>query len=294
MNPFYTYENDQDNIRKYGGESDDRYQQLVLGRHGQAAFQVIPRDSIITETYPFYTYRYNSGHRLKGKRYDEILDRPMIPKELEMVMLSIDPGFVDPTIIQVLGRDRKGIWRTYVRYRLLRIDFNEQQDIIDWIATYYGASKIAIDIGAGGNGASMMHNLMYSEQYKSRKYEQRMFGVQFSENVIAGYDDEGEELKQDSKGYASNELAKIIQEGRLKFSELDHEGLSQLERVAKIKGTSGRDRYFVLSDKGAGADEDDHIFAAYICYVLAIRDDVVNPTVKRLGSPKVLYQVHQR
>lgn len=28
MNPFYTFEDDQDNIRKYNGEQDDRYQQL--------------------------------------------------------------------------------------------------------------------------------------------------------------------------------------------------------------------------------------------------------------------------
>ncbi len=292
MNPFYSREDDIDNLRKYGGENDDRYQQLVLGKHGQAAFQVIPREHMITETFAFVSYRYNSSHILKGMDYTDVLERPTLPKDTRAVILAIDPGFVDPTIIQVMGADNRGVWRTYVRYRLTRIDFNEQQKIIDWIATYYNAAKIAIDIGAGGNGASMMHNLMYSDEYKSRDYEHKMIGVQFSEQLIAGYDDEGEELKQDSKAYAANELSKIVQEGRLIFSDIDQEALSQLERVAKQKSTAGRDRYFVLNDRGAGADDDDHIFAAYICFVLAIRTTVLNPTIKTLAPPSGSYSSH--
>lgn len=131
----------------------------------------------------------------------------------------------------------------------------------------------------------MMHNLMYRDEYKSKRYEKRIMGIQFKENVIAGYDSEGEELVQDAKGYAATQLAKIIQEGRLILSELDSEGLSQLERVAKQKGTSGKDRYFVLSDKGNGQDEDDHVFASFICFVLAIKDIVLNPSSKKLGRP---------
>src|SRR5215216_3673942 len=272
-NPYYSYENYLDDLRRYGGESDDRFQQLVLGRHGSAAFQVIPRETITIETYPFYNMRYNSGHVLKGMRYDEVLQRPKLPDDLTKVVIAIDPGFVDPTLIQVLGRDKKGIWRTYIRYRLTRIDFNEQQKIFDWLATFYNANLIAMDIGAGGNGAAMMHNLINGDEYKGKSYEKRIMGIQFKENVLAGYDDEGEELFQDAKGYAANDLAKTIQEGKLVFSEVDNEGLSQMERIAKKKNMSGRDQYFVLSDKGNGVDEDDHIFASYVCFVLGIREE---------------------
>ncbi len=284
-NPFYSYENYMDDLRKYGGESDDRFQQLVLGRHGAAAFQVIPRESIVTEAYPFYNMRYNSGHVLKGIRYDDILQRPKLPDGLSMLVMAIDPGFVDPTLIQIIGRDHKGIWRTYIRYRLTRIDFEEQQRIIDWLASYYGIHKIAIDIGAGGNGASIMHNLMYSDAYKGKQYEKRFVGLQFKENVLVGYDDEGEELFMDAKSYAANELAKTIQEGALVFSQIDNEGLSQMERVAKKKTMKGNDVFFVLSDRGNGADEDDHIFASYICFVLATKDTPVDINLKKLGKP---------
>jgi len=288
-NPYYTVEDDRENIRRYGGEQDDRYQNLVLGRHGAAAFQVIPRETITVETYPFYNMRYNSSHVSKGLQYYEILKRPRLPEGLTSIVLAIDTGFVDPTVMHIIGRDNKGIWRTYIRYRLTRIDFNEQQKIIDWVASYYNVPIIAIDIGAGGGGAGMMHNLNNSLEYKGKGYDKRIIGLQFRENVIAGYDEQGEELTQDSKGYAANELAKIIQEGTLVFSELDNEGLSQMERVAKQKTTSGKDRYFILSDKGAGADDDDHIFASYICFVLSIRQEPEYNQIKKLGKATGAY-----
>ncbi len=289
MNPFYTFEDDQDNIRKYNGEQDDRYQQLVLGRHGQAAFQVIPRETMIVETYPFYSYQYNSSHMNKGIRFDDHLKLPPIPDGTETTVIAIDPGFVDSAIIQVFARDKRGVWRVFVRYRLRRIDYNEQQNIIHWIAKFYNSPVVAIDIGAGGNGSAIMHNLMFNETYRGHKYDKRMVGVQFAEKLLSGYDDVGDELFQDAKGYAANELAQLIQEGKLVFSELDHEGMGELERVAKQKSVAGRDRYFVLSDRGAGADEEDHVFASFIVWTLATKSDVPNPTLRKLGKARGSY-----
>lgn len=292
----YSYENYMDDLRRYGGESDDRFQQLVLGRHGAAAYQVIPRESITIETFTFYNQRYNSTHISKGQHFSSILQRPLLPTTgLSRLMFAIDPGFADPTIIQIIGRDDKGIWRTYNRYRLTRVDFNEQQNIIHWLDDFYNPDQIVIDIGAGGNGSSIMHNMMYGDPYKNRNYDKRFIGVQFKENVLSGYNDEGEELFQEAKVFASNELARIIQEGKLRFSEIDNEGLSQMERVAKKKSINGRDTFFVISEKGAsgkggvGADEDDHIFASYICFVLAAKSEVLNPYAKKLGKPKGAY-----
>ncbi len=201
-------------------------------------------------------------------------------------MFAIDPGFADPTIIQILGRDNKGIWRTYVRYRLTRIDFEQQQRIIHWLDDYYRPDQIVIDIGAGGNGASIMHNMMYSDAYKGRQYDKKFIGVQFKENILAGYDEDGEELFQEAKSFAATELARIIQDGKLVFSEIDNEGLSQMERVAKKKTMSGRDQYFVLSDTGNGVSEDDHVFASYICFTLAIREEPLNVNAKKLGRAR--------
>lgn len=288
-NPYYTREDDIQNIKEYGGEQDDRYQQLVVGQHGSASFQVIPRETIQTRAFPFERCVYTSAHKIKGIRFDEVLRRPKLPEDMEYSVLAIDPGFVDPTIMQIIGKNKKGEWFTYLRYKLQRIDFNEQEIIIDWLASYYNINLIALDIGAGGNGAAMMHNLVHRDEYKAKDYVRRITGIQFAEKIVAGFNDLGEELVQEAKIYAGNELAKIIQEGKLIFSEIDQEGISQMERVAKQKGLGGKDRFFIINEKGAGADDDDHIFASYICFVLAIKDKILFEVRTKLSKPKLSY-----
>lgn len=289
-NPYYTREMDNEYILQYGGEQDDRYQNLVLGRHGAASFQVIPRESITTETYPFYSLRYSSQQVLKGIKFDDHLQRPNIPN-CDRVILAIDPGFTDPCVIQVIGQ-RDGIWRTYIRYTLTRIETPIQEKVIDWLSVFYKVNNIAIDIGAGGQGASIVSHMTHDEEYKHKKYAQRFIPILFNEKLVAGYDEEGEELFQDTKSFAANELAKIVEEGRLVFSEIDQEGISQIERVAKKKGFNGRDSFYILSNKtgnsqtGSGADENDHIFASYICFVIAIREAIANPTIKSLARAR--------
>jgi len=281
----YSYENYMDDLRKYGGETDDRFQNLVLGRHGAAAYQVIPRESITIETYPFTNQRYSSTNVNKGVKWDIVLTRTPLPNDLRRVMFAIDTGFTDPTVIHILGQDKKYIWRTYHRYRLTRIDFNEQQNIIHWLDEFYHPSNIAIDISAGGGGAPMMHNMVSGDPYKGRGYNKKFIGVQFGINVLAGYNDDGDELFQETKTYAATQLAAMIQEGRLVFSEIDNEGISQMERVAKKRTMGGRDVFFVLSEKGSGASDDDHILASYICFIIGIKEEPINPFIRRLGKP---------
>lgn len=222
-------------------------------------------------------------------RYDEVLQRPKLPHDVVRVILAIDPGFVDPTIIQVIGRDKQGIYRTYIRYRLTRIDFNEQQKIIHWLTEFYHVDQIALDVGSGGNGSAMMHNLMYADEYKGKGYDKRIIAIQFAQKVLSGYTEDGEELFQEAKAFAATELANTIQQGILRFSEVDNEGLSQMERIAKKKSVNGRDLYFVLSDKGNGADTDDHIFASYICYALAIREEPFLQVQRKLAQPRGIH-----
>jgi hypothetical protein len=283
-NPFYTKEQDIINLREWGGEQDDRYQQLALGRHGAAAFQVISRDDISVATYPFSNYRYNSAQKLKGIRFSDVLQTPKLPDDVTDIVMAIDPGFVDPTVIHIIGKGKTQTWRTYMRYTLMRVDFNEQTIILDWIATAYNVGLLAIDIGAGGNGASLLHNLVHDERYKSKNYSKRARGINFSEKVLSGYTADNEELTMEAKNHAANVLVRIIQDGELEFSSVDFEGISQIERIAKQKTISGRDRYFVLSERGSGADSNDHIFASYLCFALALDYGITNEPMKKLGQ----------
>lgn len=271
-------------MKEHGGEQSDGFQQQVIGRHGSASLQVITRDDITVETFPFTNNTYTSSHKLKGIPYTTILERPKIP-EFSQAILAVDPAYSDSCIIQLLVKDKHGVWRCILRYRLKRIDFVEQEQIIDWLATYYNIPKVVIDIGAGGNGAAIVHGLMHRQDYRGKHYDKRVIGVHFNENIITGYDDKGTELKIDAKSYAAEELVRLIVDGFLIFSEIDQEGLSEIERISKKRSINGKNTYYILSEKGSGESREDHIFASFICFVLGIKGTVEYNSRKKIGKP---------
>lgn len=268
-NPFFTLEDNLEALRAYGGVESDDYQRLVLGRHGEASFAVIPRDKIRTEPFEFFSYRYSQTDKHNGRRFSDLLNLVKIPASKSVYrVLAIDTGFTDPTVAQVICRDERGIWRTFARYRLTRIPFPEQSEIINWLDDHYNFSAICIDLGAGGGGIGVSQDLQSDRFPKTKKYAQRIYGVRFADMIVTGRDADGNDLKAQAKSYAGSELSRIITEGQLIFSEIDLEGLSQMERVAYQRQSNGTNQYFIISDKGAGKSKDDHIFASYIVFIL--------------------------
>ena len=288
-NPFYSREQDLQNLRDWGGESDDRYQQLVLGRPGSAAFQVLSRDEFTVESYPFFSYRYSSAQKGKDKTYTDFLQLQSLPK-LRSVIMAIDTGFVEPTVITIFGYDSSSIWRPYVRYILTRIDFTEQAAIIDWIAQHYNANTIAIDTGAGGGGSGIIHALMNSKDYAHKNYASKILGVGFNDRVIVGFNESGEEVTNIVKNHATEVLISVIQTGLLRFSDTDHEAMGQLERITKQRTLAGNDRYFIMSERAGGADGNDHIYSSFICFAHALDNGLhATETKRRLGKVSSTY-----
>lgn len=268
-NPFFTFEDNIEAMRAYGGEESDDYQRLVLGRHGEASFAVIPRDKIRTEPFEFYSYRFSQTDKHNGRRFTDLLNLVKIPQDKAVTrVLAIDTGFTDPTVAQVICKDSRGVWRTFARYRLTRIPFPEQAEIINWLDDYYNFNAICIDLGAGGGGIGVAQDLQSERFPKLKRYATRIYGVRFSDMIVTGRDPEGNDLKAQAKSYAGSELSRIITEGQLVFSEIDLEGLSQMERVAYQRRSDGTNQYFIISDKGGGKSQDDHIFASYVVFVL--------------------------
>jgi len=135
-------------------------------------------------------------------------------------------------------------------------------------------------------GSGMLHHLVHTELYSKYNYAQKIMPIQFAEKITAGIDSSGEELMQDSKTVATNDLATFVQNGSLRFSEFDFEGVSQLERLAKQNNISGKPSFFILSDAGSGKDDDDHIYASYVCFVLGIRTiPNVSTTIRKIARP---------
>lgn len=283
-NPYFTMDDWNDSLRKYGGIEEDIFQQLVLGKHGSASFQVIPRDAFVTEAFDFYSYRYNNTDKMKGKSFEEVLKLHAI-KNQDTIIFSIDTGFTDPTIIQVIGLF-DGVYRTFVRYRLTKIDYPEQERIFHYLAKHYNPSRIAIDVGAGGGGPGIIQSLTTRPEYANNKYSERVVSVLFNERVPVGRTEDDTELTEVFRSWGGKELARVVTEGRLVFSEIDVEGISQLERLTRQRRITGNDHYFIMSDRGSGASDDDHIFSSYLCFIYALRGKIENIAASiSLGRP---------
>lgn len=128
----------------------------------------------------------------------------------------------------------------------------------------------------------MVQSFTYRPEYAHGRYISRIVPINFAEAVNVADPEKEETINVPFKTYAGNQLAQIIESGGLAFSELDSEGISQIERIAKQKSPSGVDRFFIMSDKGTGVSTDDHIFASYITFMGAL-NAADAPTVKKLG-----------
>lgn len=270
-NPFFSKEDYLDSLRKYGGEDSDEFQQLILGKHGTAALAVITRDQISKKPYDFYSYKYLDSDINRGLDYKNVLDCKDFSKYSPLI-LAADTGFTDPTILQVIGQGENGIWRTLARYKLQRVPFPKQEEIIDWLDTFYKFDRIAIDIGAGGGGTQIMQSLTQRTEYASKNYINRIMPVQFGEKLTIGFNTDGTELTNSTKSIGAQQLVIMLQEGNLELSEIDNEALSELERITRQRLTSGADQYYILNERGSGKAADDHIFASFICFAIAVRD----------------------
>lgn len=285
MNPRWSYTEHVTALKQYGGEDSQDFRNLVLGEHGEPSYTLVSYENLVREPYEFYSYRYSQDDKSNGKLYTDKLKLPKVAKEhTNRRVLAIDTGYTDPTLIQLLGQDAVGVWRTLVRWRLTRIPFPEQAEIIAWIDRTYDVDRLAIDLGAGGNGIAVMQDLMSERFPASRKYSKRIQGIRFNDVIIAGTDPSGNELKMQLKSYAAQTLAKMISEKELYFSELDLEGISQVVRISAQRLASGENRYLVLSETGAGAAADDHIFASYVCFVACLAFMELRKERKKLFS----------
>lgn len=287
-NPWYTREQNVQDIIQYGGnEETEDYLHLVLGQHGDPTFSIIPRDKIVTEPFDFYSERYSQTDKHAGRSYKQLFNLHKIPdSKNELAVLAVDTGYADPTIAQVICKDRNGVWRTWARYRMTRIPFPEQAEILDWLDNFYNFNIIAVDLGAGGGGIGLSQDLMSDRFPRTKQYSKRIHGVRFNDFIEQGEDSDGNALKAQAKSYAGQELARIITEGGLIFSEVDLEGMSQMERVAYQRQSNGTNKYFIFSDDGRGKSKDDHIFASYIVFVLTLLTRMMEKPKRKLIGAK--------
>lgn len=291
-NPFYSADQDELNKKRYGGEQSDAYQQLVLGNHGQAVQVLLQREQITTVSLDYTPGVYTEKQQKAGEMFYDVIPTPKI--NYQTIAFGIDCGFIDPTVIMLLGKHESERWYVAHKVMLKRIDFDTQVKIIDWLAQHYRPSFVAIDASSGGGGMHIVHTLQNNDSYDRKYYQQVLVPVQFHSKMVVGYNTAGEEVQEYVKSVGASQLVQMIADGTIVFPEIDLELISELERITRAVNRSGQSSYFILSETGHGASNHDHQFAALICFAVAAKQSEVRKTARRLALPRSLYMPYRR
>src|SRR5258706_13196242 len=102
---------------------------------------------------------------------------------------------------------------------MTRIPFPEQSAAIDYLDTIYNFQTISIDLGAGGGGIGIMQGLGSDRYSRVKNYTKRLQGVRFGDIIDRGEDYSGQRMRVNAKSYAGQDLARMITEKELIFSE---------------------------------------------------------------------------
>ncbi len=117
-----------------------------------------------------------------------LFNLPQLPEGTEEVILGIDAGYVQPTIILPFYF-YQGKWNLRCKIALLdRMISDNQTELIDYIATFYNNAYLGIDCtSADGRDIATKLCNPKNEEYINKQYDKRVYFIDFREAIIVGY-----------------------------------------------------------------------------------------------------------
>lgn len=264
QNPRYTDDDEQKNIKQYGGVDSEDYIHLVEGRHGSPTFAVFDRRLMEIDTYPTYHISLSGI----DYTYTEIINKlaliPSLPPH-DLIIMGIDLGYTEPTSIMILY-EKNGIIREHARINFYKVAYPTQEKLIDYLDTKFGRPQvIGIDTG---NEKGLVQHLLEDEAYLHKNFIKRLLPVMFGSWLSLGETSEGEEIKTKVKPHSVTLLQQFTNSHRIVYSSTDLELVTELERMTYTKTPIGEVIYKTLTPKG-GKRGEDHNTSAMLCAMIA-------------------------
>jgi len=225
MEPHYNVDLDDSYIKVFGGKDSESYVQSCRGEWGsptwsawdmQAVINCIKRDGDKEMLMNEVTLRKNDFEDLgRNPRVSfPTLLRPFTGKE---VILGIDIGDMEPTCILPFVEIEPDKFRLDT---LIMIDgkiiVEDQLVIIDYLADFYAASLLGIDV-TEGKGKSIATMLVNSQTYKDKHYNARVCFVGFNEKMTIEKIDNKTEIREYVKEYTHLLCQNRFQEGKFEI-----------------------------------------------------------------------------
>lgn len=269
-NPRYTEEDDQRNLKQYGGEEGEDYLHLVNGEHGLPAYAMFDRERMRIEDYGVFT---GSAYGQKIKEDPSYLLRlynslPPRPTNVSEVMFGIDLGFTEPSVVLVFYRhSSRNAWKYLVRLTLRQVDYPIQERIISRMDTMYSPGIIGID--AGSSGKAVIQHLQNDPKYRHKNFKERVVPIQFRSTIPIGVDEDGEETEVRAKQFGMQLLQSKVNNHNYVFTWADEALINELERTTYRRTPSGELVFKTLTSRGGQRHGQDHNLSAFLCAVLA-------------------------
>lgn len=284
-NPRYTGADEQRNLKQYGGKESEDYIHLVLGRHGEAAYNMFDRARMLIKNYDIFRATLY-GNKLRedptylSRLYNAL---PPLPKCATKILFGIDLGYVEPTVIMVFYKSAEDkAWKWLVRLTLKQVSYPTQEKIIDYLDSLYMPGIIGIDEGSAGK--AVVQHFMVDQKYRHKDFKTRMFPIAFRSSITIDIDENGEEIQVRAKQFGMQLLQSRVNNHEFCFSMKDEPVITELERTIYTKTAFGEMVFKTKSVRGGLRRGEDHNLAAMLCATLAqyLAEDVNSFTGRKV------------
>jgi len=239
-------------IESLGGETSNEYLQQCLARWGEPIWGVwdeaaIQRnlDKKENTLYPGLPENNIKVINISAKDYKDLTavqalhDLPSLPESDCEVILGIDAGYTQPTVILPFFRYNNK-WQLHTRVMLInKVISDDQAEIIDAVADFYNATLIGIDCtSAEGRAPATTLTNLKNTKYTGKNYGERVVMVNFNTKFTIGYKADGDEIEEKMKGATTITLYKMFERESFNLYN-DEDLLVEFNQESKKKSASG-------------------------------------------------------
>jgi hypothetical protein len=263
--PDWSDAREKDLLEFYGGRDTPGWQHEVAGEHGKpsyGAFVVAQVLSALTDIEP-YRKHVITGEHLEGCDSEEA-----IRQRIELVLdlgngngkywLGGDLGYTsDPTELLLFEEEPEtGVLTLHLRVHAEHVAYPVITEIIALIDRLY--SPLGIGVDRGGNGMSVVQELLGLDKYKDRCFTGRLVGYEFGGSINVGEENDGRPITKRVKEHMTALISQALHSKKLHLPKSDHEIEDQLCTQT-----------YTLSDRGVVYSKgNDHIIDAMRCALL--------------------------
>ena len=231
VNPKWSEEREQELSEFYGGRDTPGFQHEVLGEHGHPSYGAFNHEQFKLCQQDYDGYRML---RLLGEELSDCASEEEVRDRIDLLMclapedgrfwVGADTGYTnDPTELTVWKEDEEGALKLVFRLRAEHVAYPILSEIIALIDRYYDPRGIGVD--NGGNGLSVVQDLVTLDKFRGRDFETKVRGFDFGGSTTIGYDDEDHPIRKRTKEYMTSLINRALAKRKAVFpiSDIDIE-----------------------------------------------------------------------